>query len=43
MEDGANHGITLDGGGKGPQDGEEGYPLTMDIASGIYMATLYAM
>jgi hypothetical protein len=43
MEEGVNHGITVDGGGKGPHDAEDGYPLTMDIDSGTYMATPYAM
>jgi hypothetical protein len=43
MEEGANHGITMDEGGKGPQDGEDGQSLTMAFDSGTYMVTLYTM
>jgi hypothetical protein len=43
MEEGANHGMTMDGGGQGPQDGEDrGHPLMTDINRETYMATLYA-
>jgi hypothetical protein len=43
MEEGVNHGITMDEGGTGPQDGEDGQSLTTDFDSGTYMVTLYAM